>query len=112
MSSYIYVSAYHRDGQNRFYYEQKESEGGEARIGYHTAGDAKANIFVFDGRVGTCSTAEYPGEDDAETIFADRSSTPTGVGGGADEAGEVDEDEYDGDASGVSGGVEYEGGRT
>lgn len=104
---------HHRDGRKRFYYEQKECEGGEARIGHHTAGDAKANIFVFDGRVGTCcSTEEYPGEDEAETIFADRSSTPTGVGGGAEEAGDVDDDENDGDASGVSGGVEYDGGRT
>ncbi|KAI6166168.1 hypothetical protein EDD17DRAFT_1505590 [Pisolithus thermaeus] len=36
-----------------------------------------------------------------------RSSTPTGVGGGAEEAGDVDVDEYDGEASGVSEGGEY-----
>lgn len=108
-SSYIYVSDHRRDSRKRFYYEQKECEEGEAGTGYHTAGDAKANIFVFDGGTGTCSTEEYPGEDDAETIFADRSSTPTGVGGGAEEAGDVDEDEYDGDASGVSEGGEYNG---
>lgn len=67
------------------------NECGEPIVVYQTAGDANANIFVFEDEVCTCSIEEYPGEDDADTILADRSSTPTGVGGGAEEAGEVDD---------------------
>jgi len=33
----------------------------------------------------------YPGNDEADTILARRSSMPTGVGGDADEAGDTDE---------------------
>ncbi|KAI5983651.1 hypothetical protein EDD15DRAFT_2201935 [Pisolithus albus] len=73
------VSARHPDGRKQ-YYGQKEREGKEGTIGHHTADHAKANIFVFDGRVETCcSIEEYPGEYEAETILADRSSTPTDV---------------------------------
>ncbi|KAI6167673.1 hypothetical protein EDD17DRAFT_1503918 [Pisolithus thermaeus] len=56
------------------------------------AGDAKASIFPFDGEMGTCSPRNIL----AKTISTDRSSTPMGVGGGAEEAGDVDVDEYDG----------------
>ncbi|KAI6154855.1 hypothetical protein BKA82DRAFT_4010596 [Pisolithus tinctorius] len=50
------------------------------------AGDANANIFVFDDR-------EYPGEEEAETTFVEKSSTPTGTGGRVEEAGKVDDEE-------------------
>ena len=47
-----------------------------------------------------------PGDDDADTILAVRSSMPGGVGGDADDAGDVGE--YVGDGvSGVVGGVIY-----
>ncbi|KAI6147649.1 hypothetical protein BKA82DRAFT_4014843 [Pisolithus tinctorius] len=44
------------------------------------AGDANANIFVFDDR-------EFPGKEEAETTFVEKSSTPTGTGGRVEEAG-------------------------
>ena len=50
-----------------------------------------------------CSdTFKYPSNDEADTIFAERSSIPIGVGGDTEEAG--DDGEYVGE--GVSGGTE------
>jgi hypothetical protein len=71
---------------------------------------AKANIFVFNGCIdGAFSTRiDSDGDDSAETIFALRSSMPGGVGGDADEAGEVDV-EFDGEGvGGVIGAVSYD----
>ena len=53
-----------------------------------------------------CSDSfEYPGDEEADTILAERSLMPIGVGGDADEAG--DDVEYEGE--GVSGGELNEG---
>lgn len=40
--------------------------------------------------MGMASGFTKPGDDDAETILAVRSSAPGGVGGDADDAGDVD----------------------
>lgn len=53
------------------------------------------------------SALARPGDDEADTILAVWSSWPGGVGGDADDAGDV-EGEYEGDGvSGVVGGVMY-----
>lgn len=79
--------------------------------GYHTAGVAYANIFALRGCTwGGFSWAiriEKPGDESAETIFGLNSPEPGGVGGEADDAGDVFV-EYEGDGvSGVVGGVAY-----
>lgn len=62
---------------------------------YHIAGMAKANIFVLRG----CSNETFSaridkqGEDEPDAILAEKSSSPTGVRGEADEAGDELEDE-------------------
>jgi hypothetical protein len=62
--------------------------------GYHTQGEANANILLFElnewDSCGMASAFTRPGDDDAETILAVRSSIPGGVGGEADDAGDVD----------------------
>ncbi|KIN92829.1 hypothetical protein M404DRAFT_36682 [Pisolithus tinctorius Marx 270] len=59
------------------------------------AGEANVNAFVFDDRMGTCSIKEYPSKDNVDTILADRPSMPAGIGGGVEEAREVDDAEQD-----------------
>jgi hypothetical protein len=75
-----------------------------------TEGIANANIFVFNGCIGGAFSTriDKDGDKSTETIFALRSSIPGGVGGDADEAGEV-EAEFDGEGvGGVMGGVSYD----
>jgi len=82
----------------------------ERALGYQTEGIANANIFVFNGCIGGAFSTrmDKDGEESAETILALRSSIPGGVGGEADEAGEV-EVEFEGEGvGGVIGGVSYE----
>jgi len=97
------------------YYGGGEAESGrktkvEKDLDHQTEGIAKANIFVFRGCIGGAFSIriDKEGDESAETIFALRSSIPGGVGGDADEAGEV-EVEFEGEGvGGVIGGVSYE----
>ena len=62
---------------------------------YQIAGMAKANILVLRG----CSNETFSaridkqGDDDPEAILAEKSSSPTGVRGEAEEAGDELDDE-------------------
>jgi hypothetical protein len=51
---------------------------------------------------------DKPGDVSYETICADKSTTPVGVGGDAEEAGEVEVELHEDGVSGVVGGVPYE----
>jgi len=92
----------------------KQRESKKRSPGHQTEGDANANIFVFRGCIGGAFSTriDREGEESAETIFALKSSMPGGVGGDADEAGEVDAELEGEGVGGVIGVVSYEGGAT
>jgi hypothetical protein len=83
----------------------------EVRWHYHTEGMANAYILALSGCTsGPLSVRiDKPGEESYDAICAERSTMPCGVGGDAEDAGDVDVEElHDDGVSGVAGGVPYE----
>jgi len=78
--------------------------------GHQTDGAAKANIFCFiiAYSIAEGSGIERPGEDSWVTILTLSSIRPWGVGGEAEEAGDVESDRHGEGVSGVVGGVIYD----
>jgi hypothetical protein len=79
----------------------------EAKSRYQTQGAAKANIFCFMEAysMAACADIGIPGDRSCETILTPSSIMPVGVGGEAEDAGEVEFDRQGDGVSGVVGGV-------
>jgi hypothetical protein len=78
-------------------------------VGYQTQGVAKANIFCFINAysIAACPGIVMPGDRSCETILTLSSIIPVGVGGEAEDAGDVEFDRQGEGVSGVVGGVMY-----
>jgi hypothetical protein len=71
---------------------------------------ANANIFALSGCTGGAFSLRIvnPGDVSYDTICADRSTRPVGVGGDADDAGDVEVELHGEGVSGVAGWAPYE----